>query len=58
MYDPNKNNQEKTEERDEMSAEVQLWRWGGEDEEGSMAYRNKHNPPFPHTEMEEENGDD
>lgn len=54
MSDPNKKNQEETEELDEMSDEVQLWRWGGEDEEGSMAYRNKYDPPFPDPENEEE----
>lgn len=40
MFDPNEKKEE-TEERDEMSPEVQLWRWGGENEPGSMAYRNK-----------------
>lgn len=49
MIDPNDNqeDEEVTGEWDEMSDEAQLWRWGGEDEEGSMAYRNKHNPVFP-----------
>lgn len=38
--DPNEK-KEQEQGQDEMSPEIQLWRWGGEDEPGSMAYRNK-----------------